>query len=422
MEVTLRKQEGVDLRFYAPPSKSYTHRGLIAAAIAEGESHVMWPLRSDDTEITRRALQAMGVPFRQEKDGYRISGSSGELECPKGLELDMDNSGTSYRLLTSVALLCGTPVVITGSDRMKERPVGPLVSALNQLGGDVRFLEKPGYPPVRVGGRFRGGTTRVEAGISSQFVSSLLLAGPYALEDVEIRVLPGLVSPSYLDITLDVMGSFGARVDRDGYEFFRVPAGTPYRGTEYPIEGDFSAASYFFALAALCRGRVRVENLNPRSCQGDRRFVTALQAMGCRIRDVPHGMEVEYTGDLEGITVDMSTSPDTVQTLCMVAAMARTPSRISGISHLKFKESDRLEGTARLLRSLGGNVKVEKDALVVFPSRLHGGEIDPEGDHRTAMSFAVLGLAIGNVKILHAECVSKSFPGFWEILREQNLI
>ncbi|MDD1715927.1 MAG: 3-phosphoshikimate 1-carboxyvinyltransferase, partial [Methanolinea sp.] len=356
MEVILRKREGVDLVFSAPPSKSYTHRGLIAAALAEGGSHVMHPLQSDDTEVTRRALVSMGVPIREEKDGYRISGSGGDLVCPQGLELDMENSGTSYRLLTSVALLCRTPVVLTGSDRMKERPVGPLVAAINRLGGEATFLGTPGYPPIRVGGRFRGGNTVVEAGISSQFVSSLLLTGPYAQEDVEIRVSPGLVSPSYLDITLDVMGSFGAHVERQGYEYFRVPAGIPYHGTEYGIEGDFSGASYFFALAALCRGRVRVENLNPRSCQGDRRFVTALQAMGCRVRDLPSGMEVEYTGDLEGIEVDMSTSPDTVQTLCMVAAMARTPSRIFGISHLKWKESDRLGGTARLLRSLGGNV------------------------------------------------------------------
>lgn len=422
MEVTLRKREGVDLQCSAPPSKSYTHRGMIAAALAEGESRILRPLQADDTEITRRALQAMGVLFQGEGEGYLITGTSGDLDCPEGLELDMENSGTSYRLLTSVALLCRAPVVLTGSDRMKERPIGPLVAAINQLGGEAMFLETPGYPPVRVGGRFIGGRALVEAGISSQFVSSLLLTGPYAREDVEIRVSPGLVSPSYLDITIDVMESFGARVEREGYGYFRVLAGIPYHGAEYPIEGDFSGASYFFALAALCRGRVRVVNLNPRSCQGDRRFVTALQAMGCRVRDVPSGMEVEYTGDLEGIEVDMSSSPDTVQTLCMVAAMAQTPSRIFGISHLKWKESDRLEGTARLLRSLGGKVNVEKDALVIHPSPLHGGVIDPAGDHRTAMSFAVLGLAIGNVKILQAECVSKSFPGFWEILQEQNLI
>jgi 3-phosphoshikimate 1-carboxyvinyltransferase len=423
MELTMKKTTGVDLVFRAPPSKSVTHRALIAAALARGGSHIAGPLIADDTEITRRALQSMGAAIASEHGGdLRISGTGGGLSCPPGLVLDLGNSGTSLRLLASVALLCHGPVVLTGSERMKARPVGPLAEALNTLGGRVRALEKPGFPPLEVSGRFAGGSAVVDAAMSSQFISSLLMAGPYAERDVEIRVPSHPASASYIDITARVMEAFGAEVRREGYSWFQVRAGAGYRGRSYAIEGDYSSASYFLALAPLCSGRVRVENLEPRSPQGDRLFVSALQAMGCTVRYSGSSVGVECTGTPRGIELDMSAAPDTVQTLCMVAAVASSPTCITGISHLKYKESDRLAGTARLLRSLGGDVQVEQDAILIRPAPFRGGVIDPSGDHRTAMSFAVLGLSTGNVKILQAECVSKSFPGFWEQLEGQGLV
>ena len=189
-----------------------------------------------------------------------------------------------------------------------------------------------------------------------------------------------------------------------------------YGGRTYTIEGDYSSASYFFAIAAVCGGRVTVKNLVPDSVQGDRRFLEALRLMGCTVTHSENSVTVERSRDLHGITFDMSSSPDTVQTLCMVAAMAKTPTTITGISHLKFKESDRISRTAERLQALGGNVQAEDDRITIRPTPLHGGSINPDNDHRTAMSFAVLGLGVGGISITDAECVSKSFPGFWDIL------
>jgi len=422
MEIVVRKAGDVDFMVTAPPSKSYTHRAFIAAGLASGDSTVINPLDSEDCSITRNALIAMGMRLVPGKSGFSVTGSAGELRCSDGLELDMANSGTSLRLLASVALLCPGRVILTGSERMKERPVAPLVEALNSMGGSIRYLERAGYPPIEVNGLYGGGRVVVDGSISSQFVSSLLLAAPYADEDTEI-VLPNQPSSrSYLDITLDVMETFEAVVSREGYTRFVVRSGKPYIGREYPIEGDYSSASYFFAIAAVCGGRVVVENLNPGSCQGDRDLLSALEMMGCQVRFLPGGVSVEHHGALDGIETDMSSSPDSVQTLCMVAAFARSKTHITGIGHLRYKESDRLESTRRILTDMGAGVTLDDSGITIYPARMKGATVDPGNDHRTAMSAAVLGLGAGNVRITHAECVGKSYPGFWDDLREAGLI
>jgi len=261
----------------------------------------------------------------------------------------------------------------------------------------------------------------MDGSVSSQFISSILMAAPYAGREVEVTIPAPPASASYLDITVDVMQAFSGRVRRTGYERFAVSTKDQYRGRTYAVEGDYSSASYFFAIAAICGGRVTVENLVPGSVQGDRRFPDALAAMGCRVTYGNHAVTVERSGDLRGIIFDMSASPDTVQTLSMVAAMAQTPTTITGIGHLKFKESDRITGTAERLRALGGHVDVGNDSLTITPAPLHGGTIDPANDHRTAMSFGVLGLGIGRIAVLNAECVNKSFPGFWNMLKQAGV-
>jgi 3-phosphoshikimate 1-carboxyvinyltransferase len=213
------------------------------------------------------------------------------------------------------------------------------------------------------------------------------------------------------------MQAFGAGVTREGYTRFSVDNTRRYTGRTYTVEGDYSSSSYFFAIAAICGGRMTVKNLVPGSVQGDRRFPDILATMGCTVTYSDNAVTVERNGELHGITVDMSASPDTVQTLCMVAAMATTPTTISGISHLKFKESNRIASTAERLIALGGDVQVGDDWITIHPSPLHGGIIDPDNDHRTAMSFAVLGLGIRGITIKNAECVNKSFPGFWDTIR-----
>ncbi|OPY38509.1 MAG: 3-phosphoshikimate 1-carboxyvinyltransferase [Methanoregula sp. PtaU1.Bin051] len=416
-----KKHRNVRCRFAAPPSKSYTHRALVIAALASGTSIIRNPLISEDTLLTARALEALGVPVRTALDTVTVEGRDGLFSPGGNVTLDLNNSGTSLRLLASLALLSDSTVTLTGNARMQERPVGPLGDAITAAGGQVSYLKKAGYPPLRVGGRLRGGRVIIDGSASSQFISSLMIAAPYAEQGMEILLPADPASRSYLDITLQVMQDFGAEVRRDGYRVFRIGNRHRYAGRDYAVEGDYSSASYFFAIAAACGGTVTVSNLNPASVQGDRRFVTALAAMGCSVTYGSDSVTVSRTGPLNGLTIDMSSSPDTVQTLAIVAALANSPTTITGIGHLKFKESDRTSMTAALLRSLGGKVETNGSSMTIRPALLHGGTIDPAGDHRTAMSFAVLGLAIGRITITDAECVNKSFPGFWDALEGAGL-
>jgi 3-phosphoshikimate 1-carboxyvinyltransferase len=305
---------------------------------------------------------------------------------------------------------------------MQERPIGPLAETLEALGGEVGFPQRRGYPPVRIQGPLRGGSASIDASASSQFVSAVLMAAPYAQEPVDLSITTPPVSRSYIDITLEVMARFGAKVDRDGYMRFAVDNHHRYGGRDYRIEGDYSSAAFFFAIAAVCGGRVTVENLVPDSVQGDRSFLDALAAMGCRVMPQKNAVTVERHAPLQGITVDMTNAPDTVQPLCMVAAAARTPTTISGTAHLRFKESDRVEVTADNLRKMGAGVEVGESWIRITPRARHPVRIDPRGDHRTAMSFAVLGLGVGDVVIQDMECVEKSFPAFWEELRRGGLL
>jgi 3-phosphoshikimate 1-carboxyvinyltransferase len=417
MIITLQRREPGNAGVTAPPSKSYTHRALIMAALGSGQSTILNPLYAEDTLLTINALRMLGIPVEINPDRVVINGCNGTFHDRENTILDLDNSGTSIRLIAPLALLCRYPVTLTGSRRMQKRPIGHLAQALHALGGSIQFLNNEGYPPLRVSGHLQGGTAVIEGSISSQFISSILIAAPYAVTETEVIIPSPPVSGSYLDITLEVMQAFGAGVKRDGYTRFLVSNSRRYTGRTYAIEGDYSSSSYFFAIAAICGGRMTVKNLEPGSVQGDRRFPDILALMGCTVTYSGNAVTVERSGKLQGITVDMSTSPDTVQTLCMVAAMADTPTTINGISHLKFKESDRITSTAERLKSLGGNVQVGDDRITIKPVSLHGGVIDPQNDHRTAMSFAVLGLCIGGITITNAECVNKSFPGFWDTIR-----
>jgi len=414
--VTLPRRRGIDLTVVAPPSKSYTHRALIAAALAQGTTTIVNPLMADDTKLTIAALGKLGTTIRTGDRNLTVEGCDGVFTCPPGTVLDLDNSGTSLRLLASSALLADHPVTLTGSARMQERPVGPLADTLIVLGGKITFPKKPGFPPVTIGGSLRGGSAIIDGSASSQFASSVLMAAPYAENPVSLEITGTPASQSYLDITAGVMTGFGAVIRREGYRHFEVSNCNHYTGRTYVIEGDYSSASYFFALAAICGGRVTVTGLTPDSVQGDRFFLSALVRMGCKVTCAHDSVMIEHDGQLAGITIDMSSAPDTVQTLCMVAAMAKTPTVITGIGHLKYKESDRITVTAERLRQLGATVNSGDDRIIIQPAPLHGGTIDPANDHRTAMSFAVLGLGIGGVSITSAECVTKSYPGFWDAL------
>ncbi|PWR74758.1 3-phosphoshikimate 1-carboxyvinyltransferase [Methanospirillum stamsii] len=422
MQMNIGRCGKVSISCVAPASKSYTHRALIIAALADGESEIIGQLDADDTRMTARALMNLGVRLEWCRECIRVRGMGGHLTAPAD-DIDIQDSGTSMRLLTALSLLADGPVTLTGSKRMQERPLGPLIDALNAVGGNIRYLKKPGCPPVSIDGTFSGGDITIDGSISSQFISSLLIAAPYAAENTRIHLLGEPVSLPYIMMTIDSMQAFGAEVfvddGLDGETIFSVSTNHHYQERRYTIEGDFSSASYWFALAAICGGFATVSGLNSHSAQGDRRLLDILRNIGCSITDNEDGITLTRDRNipLRGIEVNMADCPDVVQTVCMVAAVADSPTRITGVHHLRMKESDRIAAIANGLTALGGNVSVEEDAITIHPTPLHGGVIHPENDHRTAMSFAVLGCYVGDVTILDAGCVTKSYPEFWEELR-----
>jgi len=424
MDMHIGRCGPVHVRVRAPPSKSYTHRALIIAALADGISTIKGQLDADDTRITARALAALGVRIVWEQGLITVYGTGGRLHAP-GSAIDIGDSGTSMRLLTAVCLLADGPVTITGSARMQERPIGPLVDALNNAGATISYLHNRGCPPLIIDGTLEGGEIHADGSVSSQFISSLLIAAPYAKKNGSISLIGPVVSEPYIRITTGMMSLFGVTPEliEKSPLTWRIPSGRRYIPGSYTVEGDYSSSSYWFALAAVTRGNVTVEGLNQDSDQGDRRLLDILKQMGCTItwNHVDETSEstvtVSCNGSLSGVDVDMADCPDVVQTLAVVAATAETPTRITGIHHLRAKESDRIAAIVNGLKALGIRCEAGDDEIMITPGKLTEGIIHPERDHRTAMSFAILGTAIGNVTILDAGCVTKSYPDFWEEFR-----
>jgi len=415
MEVKpLRRCDGV---VTIPGSKSYTHRALILSSLADGESLLIHALRCEDTEYTAQALLKLGAEIFWEGDGVRVLGTGGKYKASED-RIDVGNSGTSMRFLTALAALKKGITLLDGNERMRKRPIGELLKGLRELGVQAHSQKGNDCPPVVVeSDGLNGGTARIKGEESSQFLSGLLMVAPYAQKDVNIEVTGSLASRPYVDITLDVMSAFGVKIPSQGYSSFLVKAGQRYLPREYGIEGDASNASYFFSAAAICRGRVKVNNLNPASCQGDMEFLDILERVGCRVNRGSDWIEV-LGGELRGTEIDMNEMPDLVPTLAVTAAFARGKTVIQNIGHLRFKESDRIHALAKELSKMGIRVNEREDRLEIEGGKPHGAEIETYDDHRMAMSFAIAGLAVPGIKIKGERCVDKSFPGFWEILQK----
>jgi 3-phosphoshikimate 1-carboxyvinyltransferase len=300
---------------------------------------------------------------------------------------------------------------------MRKRPIGELLNGLGELGVKAYSQKGDDCPPVIVESRgLKGGRVRIKGRESSQFLSGLLMVASYALRDVNIEVTGPLASKPYVDITQDVMSTFGVEIQSQRYRSFFVKAGQHYLPQKYRIEGDASNASYFFSAAAVCKGRVRVKNLNPATIQGDIGFLEILERMGCRVFRGSNWVEV-LGGELHGIEMDMNEMPDLVPTLAITSAFARGKTVIQNIGHLRFKESDRIHALAVELSKMGIRVKEGEDWLEIEGGKPHGAEIETYNDHRLVMSFAIAGLAVPGVKIKGERCVDKSFPEFWETLQ-----
>ncbi len=406
----------VTARVKVPGSKSITQRALITAALADGVSTLKDPLESEDTELLRNALSAVGVKINEDGEAWVVTGTGGRIN-PADDVLYLGNNGTGMRFVASVVALGNGLYRLSGANRMRQRPIEPLLKALNAWGAETKSIEGTGCPPIEVrANRLQGGAAVLSAGQSSQFLSSLLLVGPYTKKEARINLEGPLVSRPYVDITLSVMESFGIKVMEDE-SGFSIPKGV-YRPCEYQVEGDASSASYFWAAAAVTGGRILVENVPESPLQGDAAFADILGEMGCRVEKEPHGIAVEgpKDGRLSPAEIDMKKWPDVVPTLAVVAAFARGTTRIKNIAHLRIKETDRIKATATELTRLGAEVEELPDGLVIHGGRqLHGAGIETYDDHRMAMAFAVAGLKVPGVFIKDPDCVRKSFPSFWDI-------
>jgi 3-phosphoshikimate 1-carboxyvinyltransferase len=400
-----------------PGSKSYTHRALILSSLADGESVLIHGLRCEDTKQTVQALIKFGIPIFWESDQVRVQGKGGKFK-ETDERIDVGNSGSSMRFLTALAALKNGVTLLDGSERMRKRPIGELLNALGGLGVRAYSQRGDGFPPVIVESQgLQGGTARIKGEESSQFLSGLLMVAPYAMGDVNIEVIDPLASKPYVDITRDVMSAFGVEIESRGYPSFFVKAGQCYLPQAYRIEGDASNASYFFSAAAVCKGRVKVKNLNPVTLQGDIGFLKILERMGCSVTRGKDWIEV-LGKELHGIEMDMNEMPDLVPTLTVTAAFARGKTVIQNIGHLRFKESDRIHALAVELSRMGIRVIERENGLEIEGGKPHGAEIETYDDHRMAMSFAIAGLAVPGVKIKGKRCVDKSFPEFWETLQK----
>jgi len=399
-----------------PGSKSITHRAIIAASLADGRSVLKDFLECEDTRYTINAMRETGAKIFMEDNNLKIEGGGGEFGTNSiRKESYLGNSGTSFRLFLPVAALGRGEFLITGTKRMQTRPVGPLVMALNQLGVDASCVEQDGCPPVLIRANgIRGGKILMEGNQSSQFVSSLLLSGPYADTDIEIVVRGKLVSKPYVDITINVMKEFGILVERDNYNSFKIPSGQKYRAGEFAIQGDASSASYFWAAAAVTGGTITTENINPHTTlQGDIKFLDILERMGCHVEKESDRVIVRG-GSLSGIDKDMSNMPDMVPTLAAIALFAKGKTIIRNVPHLRHKESDRLRALALEWSRLGGRVEELPDGLIIHGGcPLVGAIVESHNDHRLAMSLAIVGLKVPEIRIRNERCVNKSFPPFW---------
>lgn len=398
-----------------PGSKSITNRALIIAALADGTSNLTGVLDSVDTRVMVESLTRLGYRLSQDVAEATIAIQGGSSIPAPGAELSLENSGTSIRFLTALCSLGSGRFRLDGNTRMRERPIGPLIDALRSVDVDITSEAGNGCPPVVINAHgLPGGDLRVTADLSSQYLSALLMASPLARQATTIHIDGSLVSEPYVEMTLQVMRAFGVDCARPAAGVIAVP-NRPYQPRKYAIEPDASAASYFFAVAAVTGGRVTVEGLSKDALQGDVGFVDALEQMGCVAEWDDASITVEGR-PLKGIDIDMNAISDTAQTLAAVAPFADGPTRIRGVAHMRHKETDRVAALVSELSRLGLKVEEHADGLTIHPGPMRPARIKTYDDHRMAMSFAVLGLRHPGVEIEDPECTSKTYPHFFEDL------
>jgi len=417
--LTLQPIALVDGTVNLPGSKSVSNRALLLAALAKGTTRLTNLLDSDDVRHMLNALQALGVHFTLSADRTvcEVEGQGGALQAEGALELFLGNAGTAMRPLAAALCLGSNDIVLTGEPRMKERPIGHLVDALRQGGADVEYLEQEDYPPLRLKGGFRGGEVAVDGSVSSQFLTALLMAAPLAENDTRIVIKGDLVSKPYIDITLNLMATFGVNVENEDYRAFHIRGQQQYQAPgDYLVEGDASSASYFLAAAAIKGGTVKVTGIGRNSMQGDIRFDDVLEKMGARV-EWGDDFIACTRGELNAIDLDMNHIPDAAMTIATAALFAKGTTVMRNIYNWRVKETDRLAAMAIELRKVGAEVEEGHDFIrITPPAQVKFAEIGTYNDHRMAMCFSLVALSSTPVTILDPKCTAKTFPDYFEQL------
>ncbi|EDR6734202.1 3-phosphoshikimate 1-carboxyvinyltransferase [Salmonella enterica subsp. enterica] len=421
--LTLQPIARVDGAINLPGSKSVSNRALLLAALACGKTVLTNLLDSDDVRHMLNALSALGINYTLSADRTRcdITGNGGPLRAPGALELFLGNAGTAMRPLAAALCLGQNEIVLTGEPRMKERPIGHLVDSLRQGGANIDYQEQENYPPLRLRGGFIGGDIEVDGSVSSQFLTALLMTAPLAPKDTIIRVKGELVSKPYIDITLNLMKTFGVEIANHHYQQFVVKGGQQYHSPgRYLVEGDASSASYFLAAGAIKGGTVKVTGIGRKSMQGDIRFADVLEKMGATITWGDDFIACTR-GELHAIDMDMNHIPDAAMTIATTALFAKGTTTLRNIYNWRVKETDRLFAMATELRKVGAEVEEGHDYIrITPPAKLQHADIGTYNDHRMAMCFSLVALSDTPVTILDPKCTAKTFPDYFEQLARMS--
>ncbi len=415
MKVTIRGGEIETRELEAPPSKSYTHRAIAIASLADGESVIDNPLLSSDIKATINGCRAFGAKIKNKESGLKVEGFNGNPETPDDV-INLGNSGTSLRFLTGVASLLDRGIaVLTGDSSLRSRPNQPLIDALNTLGAEVKSTKLDGTAPLVIKGSIRGGEVDIRGDISSQYISSLLINAPYAPRQTKINITTEIRSKPYLEITREVMEEAGVKLNG-----FNVPGNTAYRPIDIKIPGDFSSASNILALAAVSNKEITIKNLGP-SKQGDEKILDILDRFGAKIKRKDEEIAVK-PGELTGISIDANNTPDLLPILSVIGTQAKGKTSIHNVEHARYKESDRIKAMATELKKMDAEIEEHRDGLTIHQSKLKGSNLDGYDDHRIVMALSIAAIkAEGETTINTAESIKISYPEFFKHLRKLGI-
>jgi 3-phosphoshikimate 1-carboxyvinyltransferase len=425
MKLKVKEVFDIEGEVKAPSSKSYSHRAIILASIASSKSKIYDVLLSEDTLASIEACKSLGAEIIQKEDYLEIIGTS-KIHNNSNDPIYLANSGTTLRLITSIFGLSDNETILTGDESLKTRPMGPLIDALEPLGVKIKSSDEKA--PLTISPGYIGGETNISGSISSQFISSILISAPLSKEGVDLFVLPEFISKPYVDMTIDIMNKFGVSVKHSLFtkhddcdkkvqncaieNFNIVPQN--YKAIDYVVEGDYSSASYILAAVAILGGKVKVLNLFKESKQGDKLIVSILEKMGCTITISEDNVIIESDGNINGIDIDLSDAPDLLITVAILGALSKGETKISGVKHGRFKETDRIATTCTELKKLNCNVEELEDGMIIRDG-VGSGTVDSCKDHRIAMAFSLIGLK-HDVTVLNGEVFNVSFPNYIETM------